>query len=103
MSIQQPQPLEVVIETETVKLSGEVSVKNITKLHQELYAIAHQIKVIDCQQLQSVDSSFLAFLLWLQAVKHRLGTGSIIVRHTSEALKTLRQLYDLEKILVFEG
>lgn len=103
MIIQQQQSLEVLIKGETVKLSGEVSVQNITSLAKEVRPLYSLIKTVDCQQLKAADSSFLALLLWLQAHKQQAGSGGLVVRHASEALQTLRQLYDLEEVLIFEG
>jgi len=99
----QPLPLQVLIEDSVVKLVGKVTVHNASVLERELTSFVKQIQAIDCQQLQTADSSFLAFLLWLQAKKHQLDGGHLVVRHTSEALQTLRQLYDLEKVLIFES
>ena len=96
-------PLQVLVEGSVVKLIGKVTVHNASVLERELSSFVEQIQVIDCQQLQTADSSFLAFLLWLQAKKQQLGGGSLVVRHTSNALKTLCQLYDLEEVFVFES
>jgi len=103
MAIQQQQPLEVLIEEGTVKLSGAVSVQNIASLAKEVRPLYSQIKAVDCQQLKAADSSFLALLLWLQAHKQQAGSGGLVIRHASESLQTLRQLYDLDKVLIFEG
>ncbi len=85
-----------VVEGQTLKLSGEVTVHSIGQLFRKNRKLPNnQLREIDCSFITHADSSFFALMVFLQ--KHNSTPLTIV--NMPEDLKSLMALYDLDGLL----